>query len=423
MITICEPQVRGFSHEKVNSGFIYGLRLAFPEDKIYFYADESHLQAIQKILLHDGIELKNIEYIPIQFYSGSSIRALAGYYFLLKKIFNQTVGRGEDKIFFLSFSASILYLIKKLKPKFSHLKFAFVLHGSFETIADDQGPVLALPRTTLPSASAKKKLHGIRLVDLPRKVWNFAMNRVKGIQWGKFFTVKFSEKEMLLWKHTDDYHYVALSPHATVNAAKYLDVNYLNFYSVVLPTVFAAAKSQPVNDYPKFATFGYGNSLMLHNILWKLSQRKVTKPYEIRIIGMDARGTEGFSNVTCPGGGKPLDRSEMEKFAEDVDAFLILYDKSRYRLTCSGSMLESLSYVKPILHFDNDCVNHFNHEDLPIGIRSNTLDEFVEKMVEIIENYPKYREEFARFRQNILTLRNKCSIESSVSEIRNSFTW
>lgn len=228
---------------------------------------------------------------------------------------------------------------------------------------------------------------------------------------------------MLLWKHSVDYKYICLSPHIIKNAERYIDTKKLNMHTVVLPTFFAEPTPQPNNEYVKFAIFGYGNPLMLHNILVQLSQKKIKQPYEIHIIGMDNKGTDDFSNVTCPSPGKKLNRSEMEKYAKDIDVFLILYDISRYRLSCTGSILESLSYTKPILHFNNDCINAFNKHEYPIGICCNSLDEFVCKMEDIIENYEAYIPEFQKFRKNILKLRNECSIENSLTQLRDSFTW
>lgn len=138
---------------------------------------------------------------------------------------------------------------------------------------------------------------------------------------------------------------------------------------------------------------------------------------------MENRGTESFSNIVCPSPGKVLDRSDMEKYAKDIDMFLILYDISRYRLSCSGTILESLSYIKPILHFNNDCINHFNKHENPIGICCNSLDEFVCKMEDIIENYDEYIHKFQTFRKNILELRKECAIENSLTQLKDSFTW
>jgi hypothetical protein len=113
----------------------------------------------------------------------------------------------------------------------------------------------------------------------------------------------------------------------------------------------------------------------------------------------------------------------MERQAMDIDVFLILYDKSRYRLSCSGSMLESLSMIKPIVHLENDCINQFNTTINPIGICCYSLDEYVGKLVDIIENYDSYQITFANFRKNIMKLRDECGIDKSVPQIRESFNW
>lgn len=428
MIIICEPIAQESTHEKVNSGFIYGLRLAYPQEAIRFYADITHIEAIKNILDHDKIIIDNIEYIPVKFKNLYSIRGMLKCYFLFKNIFFDAIGAKVNKIFFLSFNPKILYITKKLKrkSKFLEIKFTFVLHGSFDTVANeyDKPTQLSLPIKRIKNQiDITYKLRIIRqakFTELPKVIAPF-INRF--MPWQLISSKLFTDRKMLLWKHSADYRYIALSPHIIKNAERYINAKKLNMYTVTLPTVFREPSNQPDNEYVKFAIFGYGNPLVLYNILIKLSQKKLKSPYEIRIVGMDNRGTSGFSNVTCPSPGKRLDRSEMEKYAEDIDAFLILYDKSRYRLSCTGSILESLSYTKPILHFDNDCINDFNRPDNPIGIRCNSLDEFVCKMEEIIENYESYRLEFQNFRKNILKLRNECAIENSVTTLKESFTW
>lgn len=130
---------------------------------------------------------------------------------------------------------------------------------------------------------------------------------------------------------------------------------------------------------------------------------------------MDTRGTYGFSNMTCPSPGKKLTRQDMEHHAEDVDIFMILYDKSRYRLSCTGSIMESLSYIKPVLHFDNDCINTFNTPELPIGFKCNTLEDFVFKMVDIINNYEAYQKTLNIFEDSIIILREKYDIKNSAN--------
>lgn len=431
MIVICEPGARGLTHEKVNSGFIYGLHLAYPQEAIRFYADITHIEAIKKILDYDEITIENIEYIPIKFKYNYSITGMPTYYLLFKKMFSEVLENGVNKIFFLSFSPTVLYVIKKLKQQhdFMKMKFTFVLHGSFDTVANeyDKPAGISLPIKKMKNQyiiEIKYKLQIIRqteIIDLPKVVIAPFINRL--MPWQLISTKLFTNRKMLLWKHSVDYKYICLSPHIIKNAEKYLDTKKLNMHTVVLPTFFVEPNPQPNNEYVKFATFGYGNPLMLHNILVKLSQKELKRPYEIRIIGMDNKGTDGFPNVTCPSPGKRLDRNEMEKYAKDIDVFLILYDISRYRLSCTGSILESLSYTKPILHFNNDCINAFNKHDNPIGICCNTLEEFVFQMEDIIENYEAYIPQFQTYRKNILKLRNEYAIENSLTQLKDSFTW
>ncbi len=432
MIIVCEPQVKGLSHEKVNSGFIYGLSLAYPEEKIKLYADITHIEAIKNIVDNDNILIKNIEYIPIQFHDQYSIKGTLTYYFLFKRMFSEVLGTRTNKIFFLSITPTILYIIKKLKqkPEYKEMKFTFVLHGSFDNIANEYDKPVGID---LPIKKIKNRylvqfkytiqmLRQMRPIDAFKTLVSHLVGRFV-MPWHSISKRVLTDKKMLLWNHSADYRYIALSPHIIKNAERYIDIKKLNMYTVILPTVFKEPSAQPDNEFVKFAIFGYGNPLVLHNILIRLSQKDLKHPYEIRIIGMDNRGTSEFPNVTCPSPGQRLDRSEMEKYAEDIDAFLILYDKTRYRLSCTGSILESLSYTKPILHFDNDCINTFNRPDNPIGIRCNSLDEFVCKMADIIENYGAYRLEFQNFRKNILKLRNECAIENSVATLKESFTW
>ncbi len=426
MIIVCEPIARGSTHEKVNSGFIYGLRLAYPQEAIRFYADIKHIEAIKNILDHDKIIIGNIEYIPTKFRNLYSIRGMLKYYSPFSKILSDAIEAKVDKIFFFSFNPAILYAIKKLKKKakFREMKFTFVLHGSFDTVANDKTDPISLPIQKMKNQTDiayKLRIIGkAKIAELPKVITPFINHFMP---WQLISKKLFTDRKMILWNHSADYRYIALSPHIIENAGKYLNVKELNMYTVILPTVFRQPSRQPDNEYAKFAIFGYGNPLVLHNIVVQLSQKKLKNHYEIRIIGMDNRGTSEFPNITCPSPGKRLDRTEMEKYAEDIDAFLILYDKTRYRLSCTGSILESLSYTKPILHFDNDCINAFNRNDNPIGIRCNSLDEFVSKMEEIIENYESYHLDFQNFRKNILKLRNECAIENSVTTLKESFTW
>jgi hypothetical protein len=138
---------------------------------------------------------------------------------------------------------------------------------------------------------------------------------------------------------------------------------------------------------------------------------------------MDSRGTDGFPNIHCVSPGRQMYRWEMEQYTPDIDIFLSFYEKDRYQLSCSASALEAISYIKPILHLDNDTMNYFNKPEAPIGYLCANLEAFVEKMVDIINNYSAYKSELQTFRNNILKLREENSMERLAPKIKQSFTF
>lgn len=433
MIIVCEPQCKGVSHEKVNSGFIYGLRLAYPKEKIVFFAEATHLQVIQDILIKDKVLIDNFECRPLPFYLKNiySFWAMLKYYVLFLKLLDQVVFYKVDKVFFLSHNPVILYVIKRLKQlnKFKNINFTFVLHGELEDIANVVYKEPYAPVVKYKSVADNLKANIIKILKKPNRILPFIFRKILwpihkiSSKYSLIFKKKFRVKTMLLWRHSNQYKYIALSPHIIANVKKYLDTDYLNFQTIVMPTIFAAPQPIVENKYIKFAVFGYGDPGQMHELLLKLKEKNITKPYEIRIISMDCRGTEGFSNICCVSQGKVLTRTLMENSLPDIDMFINLYDHSRHKFGCSASIFEALSYLKPVLHLDNDGYNYFNQSEKPMGFRCDNLDEYVNKMYDLIENYQIYKKELTVFRENMLFLRERYDIKNNLSELRNSFTF
>ena len=201
MTTICEPFCRGLSHEKVNSGFIYGLSLAFPNEKLRFYADATHIEAIKRILKHDNIIIENIEYLPTRFGNHLSWFSIITYYFIFLRLLRNILDSGETKIFFLSFTPEMLFIIKKLKEsKFNSLKCTFVLHGAFESVASDLplDSAITLPRKIIvdpyEQTGMLEKLRRSKPTEIPVKLLRKVVSFLPGFQlnklWARHLTVK-----------------------------------------------------------------------------------------------------------------------------------------------------------------------------------------------------------------------------------------
>jgi len=229
---------------------------------------------------------------------------------------------------------------------------------------------------------------------------------------------RFRTRDELAWRPSDRYRLIALSPHVVENARVYLDVDALGMRAIEMPINFAPLTGPAANTHLKFATFGYGDPGALREVVEHLDRLAPQQPYELRIIGMDNRGLECHPHVTCPSPGKRLTRAEMEQFAADIDAFLILYDRRRYRLSCSGSIFEALSYVKPVLHIGNPCVAQFDRPELPIGFAHADLRALAETMARMIDGPDVARAELAARRTNLKVLRDTLSIEQHVPAFR-----
>ena len=411
MIAIIEPICKKFSHEKINSGFLTAFSLSYPEELIQLYAYKSHIEALIKMLKHDKVEIENLSFVEIKNAPNTGFFSLIKYTINFYRVFEELRLNGVDKMFFLSFSPSILWVIKSLSKisKFSAFKFLFVLHGSFEEIAINkkQESLLLLNKVSSFKDVIKFIYYlSLKIIDYP---WNLINNHF------------FNFVKVLNYKHSNNFRYAAISPYIIENAKKYIDVNYFNIQLINFPTNFVDPAFPSNEGCFKMGVFGYGNSKKLADISRLLLKENIKEKFQIKIIGMDNRGLSDFPFIKFTSKGKPLTRVEMEKAAEDVDVFLILYESDKYRLSCSGSIFEALSYCKPIIHLENECIDFYNNVNQPIGISCKSDYDFAITLRDIIENND--RSKLLEYQKNILKLRDQLNIKKSIPQILKAFSW
>lgn len=378
MIAICEPQCIGFEHEAVNSAFVYGVRLAFPDEQIILFADQSHIDAIKRIFILNNIAIDNIEYRPIKVRKVTYFTFSATFISLIlfRKLFKELENLGVEHLLLLSISSDGLYAIKMLKLK--SISCSIVLHGVFEWI------------TKGPYNPYKTIIH--------RKVLNF--------------------KSAIQWRHSNNYNYIALSPHILNEANKYISTEKYNISAIPHPFIFSK-KTNPIqkNEHIKFATIGKGSPTKVKYITNLLNKNNNLK-YEIKIIGKSIEGLEGLNNINCVSSNKRLTRNEIEKHIKDVDIILILYNDDEYLLSCSGALFETFAYVKPVLFLSNPCIGYFNSIG-NFGYECKDLDELIEKMKYFIINYKQIDHELDIIRNNIINFRDRIDIRNEANKLRN----
>lgn len=404
MIIFCEPLIKGFGHEKVNSGFLTAYNKAFEGQPILVFAHKTHIQAIENILENDHIKLNDVSFKAINFNTSNQFLSFISHFLLLFRVIKYANKIGQNKIFFLSVSSQILYLLDFFQWIYykRKLEFSLVMHGFLEEI------------------SAKHNVLNVtNIYGL-----DFLIFTIKNI-FRPFYVFEklFSIKRFLEKTANDRFKFILLSNHILIQLKKQIDISRINIHVLDMPTNFRSliTSNNPKNNFIKFAMFGRGDYKMLIRLAKALNLREINNQYEIRIIGKDYIGLEEFENITCSSPGIKLSRQEMEIQVIDIDMFLILYDEDKYKLSCSASIFEAMSYLKPIIYISNECICYYDKSDLKIGYKCESIDEFADKMVSLIDNYSLVGNELSSFKNNLFNLRQTLSIENNIKKFINSY--
>jgi len=407
MIVICEPSCKSFSHEKINEGFLYVLNKVNANNDILFLAHKSHWNVLKKYLKRNNVNTSRIKFHHINIFRSSLLSLLNSLKLIhkLKKI-------KCEKIIFLSTPKVLMYCLKNI-VSLNKNKF-FVLHGELEELAEKI--VIFDGYEDRPKENIYKKIKKIGLNALHEK----AIQTINIIDPFTKYLKKYSFRKLIEKNHDSSFNYVVISKHIFDNLKSKINVDELNIDYIHYPQLSNKNENLSKNSYPKFAIFGYGDSKMLYNLNLILKNLNIQSPFEIRIIGMDNRGTSSFPWVTFPSNGKTLTRNEMESLLIDIDFNLILYTKDRYSLSCSGSIIEAISYCKPIIHLENPCISFYNKND-SIGFECPDLISIANKIKEIVLNYNQELANIESFKINLEKSRDFLSPDNNLKRFSQVF--
>ena len=387
MIVVCEPMLKSFSHEKFNEGFLYVVNEIYSYDEILFLSHNSHWKILEKSLKNNNVNLSRIQFENINISTNSTLSILNNLFliFKLKKL-------RAKKVLFLSTPKSLLFCLKHLI--LIDIKMFFVLHGNLEElrdVTDSQNKYYNIPHnfsSVLNKINFKTIYHRIKTFINTLDPLTHILKRV-------------ATKALLEKNHDSNFNYLVISEHIFNNLKNKIDRTFLNINYINYPQLSGDIKKQRNNNYPKFAIFGYGNSKIFYNLNLILKELNIKSSFEIRIIGMDNRGSKMFRWVTSPSNGRTLSRDEMDDLIKDIDFNLILYPKGTYSLSCSASIIEAIHYCQPIIHLENSCISHYNKDD-SIGYECSDLQSMALKIREIVLNYKQELNNIKHFNDNLI---------------------
>ena len=418
-VAICDLCLNNEIHETVNIGFIYGVTLLFPSETHPFYADRRHQQVLRATIHRRQLNLEQIKDIPMPANQGATWFGQRKSKRRIKVILDDMNTRQISVLLVLSSLPFQRLILKKLllRPEYQHLRCVMILHGGLEAISGlDHSPTPLLD-LSLTNPHTYTKPHQY-LAHLATRFSRSFTNRLRRLKHRclQRWTTPIDFKEHLRQDHSPRIRYIVLSSHIIPNVQTYIDPQSLNFCYLPHPAVFYPQSAPPQHNQMTFAVFGYGNPGLLQRLNLALTQLNLTQPFEIRVIGANHQGVSDFPWMTSPI-QRTLSRVEMEELAQDIDAFLILYEPHRYRLSCSGSIVEALSMHKPIFYLENECIRAFDHlPDVPLGISAPNVGQLAEHMSRFIEEYPAHQSELLQFREHIEQVRQAVDITHRLEE-------
>jgi hypothetical protein len=408
MIILIEPQCKGFAHEQVNAGFLRGYSLAFPEEKLIYFAEKEHISCIQEIFVSCSFSSDEIDFIENEIPDANRLSSIFRYYLLLKKVLQYAYEEKCNRIVFLSIHTFNLIPLKiLLKFRYNRFfKIHIIIHGIIESVkkrnylfpCDSYGKVFNLTIKLF-------RLFGLEILSKPGSSNRFLYEKLlraslnlfgnKNITYFVFRSDSLNKIKELLPKIKQHFGYI---DHPYLYTKKNL-----------------VCKSDS-SGFKIFATLGQGNLNAVNEVVRNISPSvSPENDFEIRIIGGNPnQSASDYERIKIVGKGRSLTRNEIENQMIDVHYVLFFYSDDLYELMTSGSFFDAISYKKPMIFIKNNCFDYY-YKNFEFGYRCNNINEIIGYMKKIIaggdHNYTKFESEIIRMQMNT-------SIENNYLKLR-----
>ncbi len=404
MIIIVEPQCTGFAHEQFNAAFLYGYSLAYPDEKITFFAEKGHIKCIKDVFDSANLSLNEIVFTEIKIPEQNLLikpRVIFEYSRILKNLLCYAYKNNCNKIVFLSiYTYNLIPLKYLLQFKYNN---SIQVHIAMHTILE----FIKRRNFSLLSEFYQKVERRIRkffgIANIQRKYK--PKNRYLYEKLFKISLQLFSNKNITYFVFRED---------SLKKIKEYLPKIHKYFNSIDFPYISKNVKNNHEFELPNlkiFATFEKGYTNELSKIIKVLTQDdELANSFEIRIIGgITNKRLNIFKQIKYMGTNKRLLREEIEEQIRDVHYFLFFYPQDSYELTTSGAFFDAITYCKPIIFLKNYCFDYY-YDKYKFGYRCDDIDELSSNMKRIILNkeinYKGFVSEIIRMQQDTMISNN-----------------
>lgn len=332
MICVYEPVCTSWHHELVNAGMIELLNIAKSNERLIFYGEVSHLKNNEYLLHSRNVNIENREIIlPLKDSFYSCIDNLL----IILNILLENIKEKNLKIFITVADTGVCFAINILSRVFRNVKFIIGMHGIMEDFTKEiLNKQIKIFKIFLELSSYRKNVRYLIYSKFYKKYFQkiFSkrlMNKIKFIHMPFLYLDDFEKK------HKDKLVLAAIG--ATSNEKLYEIINYINI-------------NYDKDNY-EFHIFNCGTNIPFSRL----------------------KNTNLYINP---------DRNKINSVMHFVDAIVIPYDKSQYKVSSSGIIFDAISYEVPIFTLNSNCL--VEYVKYGIGEFFITVEDLALRLIEIM---------------------------------------
>ncbi|MCR4746435.1 MAG: hypothetical protein K5894_14570 [Lachnospiraceae bacterium] len=365
MIVAYEPFSTNLNHVPVNSEFLNIIADRFPDKKIVFYGEKTHMENVRKNVGADNVVFKDIKIIePSQDRVGSVLNEKRNVQFI-SSLENEKI----ELLVVLNSHPHNMYFVKKYVKE--NIPVLFIIHGNIEEL--------------------KRKKHIYQL--------------------GYWIKPAFGYK-----KHRKNKRYLVLGDSIRTNLLQYID--YIRDETVAVPhpyTLYVNTGERKRNNSNEI-TMGMIGSFSSEKrsnqifVLEKKIKESGVKNIKYLLVGSgDSQDFPKDTTVRFIGDGKnKLSENDYNNGIEMLDFILFFWPKDSYQMTASGALCDAIVHNKPIISIRNDYLTWVFNEVGDLGFLCEDIDEMADTVCRISRgglqeqiqsfnpNFQKAREFFSR---------------------------
>lgn len=380
MIAIIELSHFAYSHESFNAGTVYQLSLAFPNEKIRYYAEKEQINRVSKIIPKNN----NISFEIIDMLERIKKRKILPSSQIYESIINHILEEGEFNAIILT-GYEYAHIIKLPPIIQSHPKteFFFFQHGEIEQLISSANKIEKWGIYSLPTWKYRLGVARVMINDYFSQI-KLILSRKKRKNINMYL------KHLELLAQCSNVHFFVFSNEYMRYELPLSDNVIKKFIKIFLPYVFDKSPvTNNKNDNIIRILVCSSTAEAKDGIVWKIinyvnaNSQRIHQPYKFVLGGGDCRK---ISNVV-PYIHQDRGQHDLSEAMSICNYLLLPYPARRYALSSSAVLTDAINMQLPIIMGASGCFN--DYEKYNIGERGYSVREIAEIVINLINSNSK----------------------------------